>query len=75
MTHVKSAFSVGSILKLHSLMTLKAVHYSEINILDRLDRIAHYSEIWINMDVKWLLLQQFELKETKILLASLPNVL
>ena len=29
--------------------------------------------IWINVDAKWLLLEQFELKEPKILLANLSK--
>ena len=36
--------------------------------------ITHYPSIWVNIDVKWLLLEQFELNETKILLASLPKI-
>ena len=37
--------------------------------------MTDYSLIWINVDVKWLHLEQFELKEPKILLTSLPKVL
>ena len=59
-------------LKLHSLMAYGSMHYFEINTSDI---ITHHSLIWSNVDVKLLLLEQFELKEPQILLASLPKVL
>ena len=53
-------------------MTFKTLHYSEINISDR-PFITHYSLIWINVAIKWLLLEQFELMQPKILACKLAK--
>ena len=37
--------------------------------------MTNYSLVWINVDVKWLYLEQFELKEPKILVACFVVVL
>ena len=42
----------------------------EINILE-----PYYSILWSNFDEKWVVLEQFELKEHNILLESFPQVL
>ena len=50
-------------LKLHSPMTFESLHYFEIDLYIKKTVVTHYSLIWINVDVKWLRLEQFELKE------------
>ena len=56
-------------------MTFESLHYFEINISDRPLVITHYSLIWIIVDVKWLLLDQFELQEAEIFFDTLAKVL
>ena len=71
------------VLKVAQFDDFRTLHYFEINNSD----ITYYADpdhitstliqiiIWINVDVNWLLLEQTELKEPKILLVSLPKVL
>ena len=56
-------------------MTFEYLPYFEITIPDKQTIINNYSLIWINVDVKWPHLQQFELKDPKMPVASLPKVL
>ena len=55
-------------------MSFESLHYVQMKI-SRKTIITHYSLIWINVDEKWFLLEQIEVKEAKVLLASLPKVL
>ena len=50
-------------------MTFESLPYFEINMSDRPVQ-AHYSLIWINGDVKWLVLEQFEPKRLNKLAKS-----
>ena len=51
-------------------MTFEYLHYFETNISDRPFIITHYSLIWINISVKWLLLDQFDLNTFGMLVKS-----
>ena len=56
-------------------MTFESLHYFEIDIyqIDQYNTLLDI--IWINVDEKWVLLEQFELKEPNILVAVVSQAI